>query len=70
MIIGHDGLLYSFPSRSPLFIQLAHSKKNHYSNINTITPKGERRCRIEEDDWGMNGAPRERFEPYPRDPLT
>jgi hypothetical protein len=42
VVIRHYGLCYSFLSRLPLFIWLAHSTKNHYGNVNTITPKGER----------------------------
>jgi hypothetical protein len=42
VVIRHYGLFYSSPSRSPLFIRLAHSTKNHYGDVNTITPKEER----------------------------
>jgi hypothetical protein len=39
VVIGHEGLFYSSPSHSPLFIQLAHSRMSHYGNLRIITQK-------------------------------
>jgi hypothetical protein len=42
VVIRHNGLFYSSSSLSPLFIRLAHSKKDRYGNFRTIMREGER----------------------------